>query len=109
MSALAPVQASAGTTGTDRLAITVVNPPAGGQRLSRASSLGPDADTKEGALSPEHDEERKYNDPKYVPEEDSGPVDRFGGALNISPEEVKLRKKLDIRIITILWMMYFLN
>jgi hypothetical protein len=36
-------------------------------------------------------------------------LDRFGAALIKSPEEVALVKKLDLYMMPILWLMYFLN
>lgn len=103
MAAITPAPAP---TTTDRLATTVLNPSAGGQPLNRVDSL--DVDSKERATHNE-DERNAYNDPKYVDDDSAGPVDRFGGVTQVSEAEAKLRKKLDYRIISILWAMYFLN
>ena len=39
----------------------------------------------------------------------SGPTDRFGGDLVKSAEEKALVRKLDMRVMPILWAMYFLK
>ena len=41
--------------------------------------------------------------------DDSGPTDRFGGDLVKSAEEKALVRKLDMRVMPILWAMYFLK
>ncbi|KAJ2979345.1 hypothetical protein NUW58_g7222 [Xylaria curta] len=50
-----------------------------------------------------------YDDPKNDLKKDIEQPDRFGSYAKVHPEEIALVKKLDLYLMPVLWLMYFLN
>lgn len=94
---------------TDQVTTQVINPPAGGTEISLSRPDSLIEKDKAYHLESEYGTKPDPNTHGNGVIENEGDVDQFGGALHIPPEEIALRKKLDRRIIVILWAMYFLN
>lgn len=74
----------------DHITTNVLNPKAGGETLSRSNSM-------EKETASHHEKIDSFETDPH------GPVDQFGGELQVSPEEKRLIRKLDVRIMPILW------
>ncbi|KAJ8131886.1 hypothetical protein O1611_g1735 [Lasiodiplodia mahajangana] len=50
-----------------------------------------------------------YDDARDDPKKDIGQPDRFGSYAKVDPKEIALVRKLDLYMMPVLWLMYFLN
>lgn len=75
---------------SEKIATAVLDPRPGGRDYSRNNSF-----EKETSSHHEKIEELEVDH--------HGPTDQFGGEMQVSPEEKRLIRKLDVRIMPILW------
>lgn len=75
--------------------------------MTDVQSVVPGTDAKTGKPTSQQIE-TIYDDEKY-PDEKAVNTDYSGATKKTDPAEIKLVKKLDYRIMPILWAMYFMN